>query len=667
MVLARAGTAGDIAAAECVLEKLRRDPRDTTIEVRKELAALLRHIPDMRFRRLLIPLLTDSSLEVAQEALRSVRQLGNSDYMFVPVLISLLRHPRLRQNARDLLVGYGDAALEALGHFLRDRDEYPAVRRNIPSTIARIPCPRAADLLLGALADPDGQLRFEAIAGLGTMRRRQPALSFRREPIEELVLSECEKSAHYATLGQNCFGGRMPDRTRLLERTLAEKEVRRTDRIFRLLGLIFPSQDIVAAQWSIEHGGPARARALEYLDNLLPGPLRKRILPVLERSHSGTATLSARPVSPASDAVQADSMRQLIRDPDPVISAAAIHFIWETRQRQYQKDLEMLTATPNGGDWWVSEEAAWTLGALRLTEDRSSKLPVEPLPAVEIAARLVRLPLFASVSADELIRVACAGRHVHHENDTIIYREGAIAEDVQFLMQGRVVRGGPSGIEQSVDAPAPLSFQEVLEDRPMTAKVSAATPCICLSFTLAELQVLMAESTGLVEGLLRMLCVSMPKEISDPVVRRPGVQSPVDGAAINDPIAKATLLEALPVFSQVSREEMLTLTGIVSEANAVSGAQIFVETDPPALYLLISGSISLDSTEDESVFSAGPGDAVGLYQMLAGIPLVRQGRCLEDTRFLRVDREDLIDLLMQRPDLQRQLLGSLFRGSQFPP
>ena len=77
MVLAEGGTTEDIAAAECVLEKLRKAPRDTTVEVRKELAALLRHIPDI-FRRLLIPLLTDSSLEVAQEALRSVRQLGNS-------------------------------------------------------------------------------------------------------------------------------------------------------------------------------------------------------------------------------------------------------------------------------------------------------------------------------------------------------------------------------------------------------------------------------------------------------------------------------------------------------------------------------------------------------------------------------------------------------------
>jgi hypothetical protein len=176
----------------------------------------------------------------------------------------------------------------------------------------------------------------------------------------------------------------------------------------------------------------------------------------------------------------------------------------------------------------------------------------------------------------------------------------------------------------------------------------------------------MAESRGLVEGLLRMLCVSMPKEISEPVAPRAAVHSLVGSTASIDAIAKASLLEALPVLSQVSRQGMLALAGIASEVNALTGAQIFAETDPPALCLLISGSVSLESPEDDPVVCAGPGDAVGLYQMLAGIPLVRRCRCVEDTRFLYVDREDLLDLLMQRPDLQRQLLGALFRGGQLP-
>ncbi len=665
MILARSGTAEDVTAAEGVLERMRTDPRDTTVEVRKELAAILRHIPDARFRRLLIPLLTDSSLEVAQEALHSVRQLGNSDHIFVPALVSLLRYPRLRQNARDLLVGYGEATLEILGYFLRDRDEHAAIRRNIPAILARIPCARAADLLLEALTDADGQLRFEAIAALESMRRSQPGLNLGRERVEALVLAECDRSAHYATLRQNCMAGHVSNGGQLLGRALGEKELRSVDRIFRLLSLIFPAQDIVAAQWSIERGGPARARALEYLDNVLSGALRKRILPVLESSYGRLAKPARRADTLASGTDGADLLVPLVRDFDPVVVGAAIHFIGESRQRKYQKDLEVLTGTRDGGEWWVAEEANWALRALRRPEDCLEEAALEPLPAVEIAARLIRLPLFASVSADELIGVACAGRQLHHEHDSIIYREGEFAQDLQFLMQGRVVRRWPSGREQSIAAPAVLSFEEVLADRPMEARVSAASACVCLCLTMPELQGLMAESTGLVEGLLRTLCVSMPDAIADPVLHRAGAKTPVSRDAYGS-IAKATLLEALPVFSEVSRAEILALAAIVSEEKAAGGTQIFTETDPPALCLLISGSLSLVSSDDGSALSAGPGDVVGLYQTLAGIPLVRQGRCCEDTRFLRVRREDLLDLVMQRPELQRQLLSALFRGRQVP-
>jgi len=666
MILALRGTPQDVTAAEGVLQALRADPRDAAVEVRRELAAVLRHIPEARFRRLLIPLLTDNSLEVAREALRSVRQLGDSDFMFVPALISLLRHPRLKQSARDLLVGYGEAALDVLGHFLRDKGEDPAVRRHIPSTIARMPSQRAADLLLAVLEEQDGHLRFEAIAGLEAMKRRQPDLNYRREPLEARVVSECVQSSRYHTLRRNCFGDCMPERGRLLARALCEKDARSIDRIYRLLGLIFPWQDIYAARWSIERGGPARARALEYLDNLLPGALRRRLLPILERSQYSMPTISGNPDPPASAATRMDSLRTLIHDPDPAISAAAVHFVWETKQPQCQNDLETLADSRNGGDWWVLEAASWALAAFRLSEDRISELWVQPLPTVEIAARLGMLPLFASVSADELFHIACAGRQVRHKSEATIHSEGTIPEDVQFLMKGRVVWGEPSGDVQDVDAPAPLSFHELLEGRPVIGALSAATPCICLSLTLAEMQVLMAESSGLVEGLLRMLCSSVPKEISDPVVRGTDVQTLVAGAEILDPIRKATLLAALPVFSQVARDEMLALAAITSEGKAASEAQIFAETDPPALHLLITGSVSLESSEDEAVVSAGPGDAIGLYQMLAGIPLVRRARCLEETRFLRVDLDDFRDLMMHRPDLQRQLLGTLFRGSQFP-
>ena len=45
---------------------------------------------------------------------------------------------------------------------------------------------------------------------------------------------------------------------------------RAVDRVYRLLGLIYPWKDIGAARYAIEHGEPRlRASALEYVDNLL--------------------------------------------------------------------------------------------------------------------------------------------------------------------------------------------------------------------------------------------------------------------------------------------------------------------------------------------------------------------------------------------------------------
>ena len=55
------------------------------------------------------------------------------------------------------------------------------------------------------------------------------------------------------------------------------------DRVFRLLSLLYDWGDIRAARWAIERGAPRdRASAIEFLDNMLSGSLRKMILPLID-------------------------------------------------------------------------------------------------------------------------------------------------------------------------------------------------------------------------------------------------------------------------------------------------------------------------------------------------------------------------------------------------
>ena len=59
--------------------------------------------------------------------------------------------------------------------------------------------------------------------------------------------------------------------------------------------------------------------------------------------------------------------------------------------------------------------------------------------------------------------------------------------------------------------------------------------------------------------------------------------------------------------------------------------------------------------------TARAGDVVGLFETLAGLPVGRQ-RIVHHTQALRIEREDLFDLMGQHPTLSEQLLGALFRN-----
>ena len=49
-----------------------------------------------------------------------------------------MRNRRLKEPARKVLVGYGEAVVPTLAYFLGDNEEDIWVRRHVPATLARI-------------------------------------------------------------------------------------------------------------------------------------------------------------------------------------------------------------------------------------------------------------------------------------------------------------------------------------------------------------------------------------------------------------------------------------------------------------------------------------------------------------------------------------------------
>ena len=107
-------------------------------------------------------------------------------------------------------------------------------------------------------------------------------------------------------------------------------------------------------------------------------------------------------------------MLQLINDDDQVVAASAIDVVRQQKLWTLGDDIEHVLAHRDARDWYVFEAASWALAERRMPAERRRELWREPLPAAELAGRLRGLPLFASVSVDELFRIAGASRQVRH-------------------------------------------------------------------------------------------------------------------------------------------------------------------------------------------------------------------------------------------------------------
>ena len=143
---------------------------------------------------------------------------------------------------------------------MRDPEEDIWVRRHIPGTLALITSQKSVDVLVGALEETDGFLRFKVIAALDRLRRTDAPLTF---PTREAGAGWRSAKGHqffnYLSLLDNLVRAKVPGRRPARQGAPREDGAGRS-RIYNLLALMYPWRDIGAAEWTLRHG-EARAAA----------------------------------------------------------------------------------------------------------------------------------------------------------------------------------------------------------------------------------------------------------------------------------------------------------------------------------------------------------------------------------------------------------------------
>jgi AAA family ATP:ADP antiporter len=336
--LARPGRSQNLDAAKLLLSKMVEDKREQGRRGRLEAARLLAVLPDV-FDRELRSLIEDEDVEVALAAIDAVGVLKTRT--LIGDLIDRLAEPALADKIADALAAFGDRIVGTLRDYLTDHQMRPEVRREIPKVLEAIGTRAAQAVLIESVLDRDVVLRYHTITALNRLGQAHPNRSTDRKLIESVMAAEI--MGHYRSyqvLGT--LKGAMDDPASPIEHGLRESMEKETERIFRLLKILYPQYDLHSAYVSLQSTDPiVHDNGVEFMDSVLPPEVRSLIIPLFDREVSIETRISiANRMLGSSLGDREEAIEVMAQSEDPWLRSCAAYAMGEMRLTRFAPMLD---------------------------------------------------------------------------------------------------------------------------------------------------------------------------------------------------------------------------------------------------------------------------------------------------------------------------------------
>ena len=236
----------------------------------------------------------DDDPEIVRQAIESA---GHTlDPEFIRSLSGFLGQEQFRVAAKSALAGYGPMLIDNFREVVARNAWNADLMRHIPPILEQFETQHSVDLLFMLLDHHDIGLRMEALRALNVLKKRNSSLRFHKKDVLRRILDEAH--LYQATLtalylqikttpGVPPAAGSPAERQVDARQSLIVLLERRLDgnleRIFWLLGLRYPSEDMLSIYQGIQSKKPdMRINAVEFLDNLLESNLKRVLIPIVE-------------------------------------------------------------------------------------------------------------------------------------------------------------------------------------------------------------------------------------------------------------------------------------------------------------------------------------------------------------------------------------------------
>ncbi|MFC4221423.1 hypothetical protein [Flagellimonas marina] len=282
--------------------------------------------------------------------------------MFINTLLHLLPHKKMRPLAIEALNTYGPGILPILVSQVKNRTVSLDVCRFVPLVIKSFMSKEAVHSLFQLFDDVDLSIRLEVVRALSDIRKERPTLRFNRFKIVAKIFDECK--LYHQTLSamhtqiiisyrnRKKSGATVDSEERDARASLLELLERRLDsgleRIFKLLGLKYVQEDVQNAYLGLlSPKEEARNKAIEFLDNLLTGNLKQKLLPIIEEATMDFSSEEAIQKIKHSIPSEVECFEQLLNVPDINLKLAVIYLIGKQKDSRFKPLLERFITDNN--------------------------------------------------------------------------------------------------------------------------------------------------------------------------------------------------------------------------------------------------------------------------------------------------------------------------------
>lgn len=236
--------------------------------------------------------LTELRSRDSRRVINTLESAAPWDPILVPQIIRLLAWDEVSAAARRYLERGKGRILGQLMDALTDQDLDYSIRRRLPRLLARVGVQQSVDGLVTALEDPRFEIRYQCGRALDYLKRRHDDLDFR--PVAVMAAAARELAVSQVIWNSRRRSENTPshaDNDEFLDEILQNRADRSLEHVFSLFAVVLPREPLMAAFRALHQDDKMfRGLALEYLENILPEDVRKRLWEIIEEAPPATRT-----------------------------------------------------------------------------------------------------------------------------------------------------------------------------------------------------------------------------------------------------------------------------------------------------------------------------------------------------------------------------------------